>query len=608
MCGIAGIIAFNSLPNASQMVSKMNDVLAHRGPNGSGRWSSYDEKIHFGHRRLAIIDLTELAAQPMLSADGRFVITYNGEIYNFKELRLECEKLGSHFTSHSDTEVIIECFRHWRCEAFKKFKGMWALAIHDKQSNSIIFSRDPFGIKPLYYAVYQGNLFFASEPKALRSLYDSFNEVDEVSEILFIEHGYLDRGDWTFFKNIKRFPHAHYAEVLLDTTAMSKLLFQRYWSPPSDRTTLTMEDAAAELARLLKTSVQLHLRSDVPVGSCLSGGLDSSSIVCIASDLIPADKSLNTFTVHYPNHHDIDESIWAKKIIDYTGANSHFIEPSYQDFVNNFDPLLQVQDEPFGSTSIFAQYCIFKMIAKTKVKVILDGQGSDEMLAGYHGFVPQFLQFLLTQGQLIAYFQEGRALKKYYKTNMSLKTVLKSLYQRNKAKNSKSTLLYNNSWGGDCVDTLEDRMRNILQYETSNFDDTLSGLLCETNIPQLLRYEDRNSMAFSIESRVPFLEPELVTFILSLPARLKINNGKTKAVLREAIKGIVPDEVRHRMDKLGFPTPEKEWIKKYCGVDVTTGGGRCWRELVTEKWRDSVSSSIGQKQKSEIKLEKMEVV
>ncbi len=586
MCGIAGIIALNGKKDYTPVIQAMADILRHRGPDGEGAWSNENKSVYFGHRRLSIIDLSSLALQPMHSIDKQYVITYNGEIYNYKELRSECEKLGSQFKTQSDTEVIMECFRHWNTRCFSMFRGMWALAIFDKAKNQIVMSRDPFAIKPLYYGFVNGNFYFASEPKALREAHRGFHEIDEVTVKLFIEYNYVDRDQWTFLTRVKRFPQAHYAIIDLEKP-FDKLHFERYWSPPSKIISITMQDAAHELQRLIKDSISIHLRSDVPVGACLSGGLDSSTIVCMGSQLLNSKQQFTTFTTHYPTHQNIDETQWANQVIDYAGAKAHFTEPSYENFVSQLEDLLYYQDEPFGSTSIFAQYTVFRKIHTTDVKVVLDGQGPDELLAGYHGFAHVYLRSLLSQARFLECFKQSRALSKKMGLGLSYKEILKAIKNRVRNANFSSPSTSEIS-RREFTDSFEDRLLRLTLTE-NRFEEVLTNLVCETNLPQLLRYEDRNSMRFSIESRVPFLEPNLVNFCLSLPANLRIN-GFTKAVMREATKGIVPDPVRLRVDKMGFPAPEVEWLKKAFNVDVKAACSREWRELITEKWRHQINS------------------
>lgn len=586
MCGIAGIIGFSDHDQVEHTIQDMKAALKHRGPDGEGIWISHKPSIAFGHQRLSIIDLSSSGAQPMTSSDGRFVITYNGEFYNYREMRLQCEERGSIFKSHSDTEVIVECYRHWKTECFKSFSGMWAFVIYDKEENKVVFCRDPFGIKPLYYGYLEGKLYFASEPKGVRAADSRFDKIDDITVKLFEEYGYLDRGDWTFYSRIKRFPHAHYAVIDLDREGYA-MCFTRYWSPPSEIKKIDLQDAACELRRLLTRSVELHLRSDVPVGACLSGGLDSSAIVCIGSTLLPAGNRFHTFTTKYPLHREFDESHWAQKVIDHTNAQPTYIEPSFDSFVSDYEHLVSMQDEPFGSTSIFAQYSVFKKISESRVKVILDGQGADEQLAGYHGYFETYLAFLLNAGRWMKYLTEGASLKKIhgYKFTPDWKGILQGIKRR--ISNNKDALKVNTPLNSNSIDEMELRVKEII-IPADNFEQLLTNLTTESNLPELLRYEDRDSMAFSIESRVPFLEPGIVNFLLSLPAGLKIRRGVTKAVLREALSGLVPDEVRLRVDKMGFPAPEKMLLKQAFNIDVAGPGDRKFRDIMLKRWRQIV--------------------
>ena len=581
MCGIAGILSSQATsPELLVFLKKMQKSLHHRGPDDQGLW--HDEDVYFSHNRLSIIDLTKHGHQPMLSHDNRFVITYNGEIYNYLELKELCLSLGSQFVSHSDTEVIIECYRHFGENAFIKFKGMWAFVLYDRLTNDVIFSRDPFGIKPLYYGVYKGDIYFASEPKALRVAHDYFSEPDEVTIQLFTESAYLDRGDWTFFKNIKRFPHACFS-IFRANDPIKKILPQQYWKPIVKQETINYSDAVTQLRALLINSISLHLRSDVPVGACLSGGIDSSAIVSIGNKI--HNQDFKTFTIWYSQHADINERQWAEKVIKHTQAQSYFVEPTYEGFIQDFDSLISSQDEPFGSTSIYAQYAIFKKIASENIKVVLDGQGSDEQFSGYLGFIPIYLSYLLDNANYLHFAKEQWRLNKNYQSSLSMRVIYQHLTKRIKKQQNNQFEQINIT---ELADTYENRLK-YLSYQPQSYEEVLTQLLTDSNIPQLLRYEDRNSMAFSVESRVPFLEPELVNFVLSLPAEFKIRNGYTKAILRDAIKGIVPDDVRLRINKLGFPTPELDWMQRGFNLDVQTTNSREWRELITSKWRSNNS-------------------
>jgi asparagine synthase (glutamine-hydrolysing) len=555
--------------------------LRHRGPDGEGTWIPAEHPIGLAHTRLAIIDLDDRAAQPMASSDGRYVIVYNGEIYNYLELRQECEALGSRFCTQCDTEVVFEAYRHWGGDAFTKFTGMWAAVIYDQQQREAVFTRDPFAIKPLFYGWLDERLYFASEIKALIAADRRFAEVDETSVLLFEQHGLLDRGEWTFFRRVKRFPHAHYAVVPVAGT--ERLRPQRYWNAPETQP-ISQSDAVERLADLLKQSIKLHLRSDVPVGACLSGGLDSSAIVCVgAQELGEADR-FNTFTTRFPEHADIDETSWADQVIEKTNVNPHYAEPTFQFFMEQFDAVLASQDEPFGSTSIFSQAAIYRRVAETDVKVLLNGQGADELFAGYQGCIDVYLKCLMESFRWWTFLRELVSARRLHgrPRHIPWRPAIGRLGRR---------LLRQNSPDAQADPAGDDEALTRLESldsDAKNFEKWLNNLVCEDNLPQLLRYEDRNSMAASVESRVPYLEVELVNFALSLPADLKINRGQTKFVLREALRDVVPDRVRCRVDKLGFPAPEQTWLARGFGITDTTVGGQAWRTLITRRWRESL--------------------
>lgn len=589
MCGVAAIINTTGAINHShqRFIGLMNQQLSHRGPDGNGIWVSEKNNIYFAHNRLSIIDLSDAASQPMHSFDNNYVLIFNGEIYNYIELREECIHLGSKFQTDSDSEVIIESYRHWGEACFSRLKGMWAFLIYDVAKNQVVVSRDPFGIKPLYYSFYHGSFYFVSELKALTGLSEFFNQEDFVSSQLFLEYAYLERGDWTFYQNIKRFPHAHYTKINLDKN-QSTLNFTKYWQPsPVINYNVSFDQAAKKIKELFCDSIQLHLRSDVPVGACLSGGLDSSAIVSLGTNLLN-NKVFTTFTSQYLSHSEIDETRWAQIIINHTKAKSYFIQPTMELFKDSIDDLLWAQDEPFGSMSIFSQYCVFKRIGETSIKVILDGQGADEMLAGYQGFIPLYFSELIQKRCYVTLVKELMAFKDISLFNNAKSGILNIIKKRFSKRDKLHRAINNES---PHIEAELHQRLNQLSLTFDSFEDRLGDLMLNSNLPQLLRYEDRNSMRFSIESRVPFLNTELVEFILSLPANFKIRNGYTKAVFREALKGVIPESVRQRRDKLGFPAPEIQWLKNCYGIDVAAPGSVEWRNFIYNRWCKRVQLS-----------------
>lgn len=559
--------------------------MHHRGPDGTGHWQSFDQRATFGHNRLAIIDLSARADQPFSSTDGRHTLVFNGEIYNYRELRKKCEQLGSKFRTTSDTEVLLEMFRHFGNDCWAQFRGMWAAAIYDSETKALTLSRDHVGIKPLHYGTKNGTLFFASEIKALRFADSFFGEIDETTVESFVEHGYLDRGPWTFFKNVRRFPAAHFAVI---RNPNDKILFQRYWNPIEPRPEKPIQPA--ESARLIRAifeeSVALHLESDVQVGACLSGGVDSSAIVCSAARLGNAKVPLRTFTTEFPGYELIDETKWARKINDRVGAQATFVQPTYKDFVETFDRVLFHQDEPFGSTSIFSQYSVFSAIKKAGVKVVLDGQGADEIFAGYVGLMPSYLQQSFGQLGFFGGLKHNASLLWRYRTSPT------EIFRLRKARTTEALPklepfpLFD---GAD--DSLAKRLRYLNRPYVS-FEQMLTDLVTETNLPQLLRYEDRDSMAHSIESRVPFLDPKLISAGLNLHASLKYFKGYTKGILREAFTDLIPEDVRTRVSKLGFPAPEEQWLTKLLDQPVVGNGSKPWRVYVVGRWRKMLKRGL----------------
>ncbi len=584
MCGICGIINTKFNDRFPEQVNRMVTSLQHRGPDSNGSWMSENKQVLFGHTRLSIIDLDQRSAQPFLSHDKRFSITYNGEIYNYLELKEECIKKGSRFITESDTEVVIECYRHWGVDCFPKFKGMWAVVIYDTHNHQICISRDFFGIKPLFYAIQNGAIYFASELKAFRSLGGLFAEEDAVTTKLFLDHGILDRGNWTFYKHVKRFPHVSYAIIDLSKT-ITELKFNIYWNPfeKSFRESLrTEKEAIAKFRDLFINSVKLHCRSDVEVGSCLSGGLDSSSIVAIATRF---NSKFSTFTTRFPEFPDIDESQPAKLISDKYNTTQFYTEPTYKDFENEFDHILACQDEPYGSTSIFSQYMVFKKISEEGVKVILDGQGSDEALGGYISLSGIAMDTHFERGSYFQWLTESIQFSRNHNINYFkgfTHRILKKLLRRG---TSSPSLSYDRLVGFKDYESYEERLYQLVSPSDKNIDDYLLYLVFDGNLQQLLRYEDRNSMNFSIESRVPFLEPDLVSFVCQMPFHYKFKNGFTKSILRKAFKDELPSEILWQKNKLGFASPEQSILKKVFNIDVQTNGSSQWRELIVNSWR-----------------------
>lgn len=586
MCGIAGVI--NQQGISPVWLSTMSGLLRHRGPDDEGYALLFGDKnlqcyrgeesipdcrqlphidgsghdagqpvMGLLHRRLSILDLTVSGHQPMQSSCGRYLIVYNGEVYNYRELRRELEAQGICFSSSSDTEVILAAYRQWGEEAVTRFVGMWALAILDLNKEILFLSRDRFGIKPLYYTTNGGSFAFASEIKALLSLPFVSPQADERCVFQYLSLGRVSDSSQTLFKDIREFPFSHNGSYRLQD---GRLTLRRYYDLRAAAEEREFEgvDVVEEYRRLLGESVHLHLRSDVPVGSCLSGGLDSSSIVSIAAPAV-APAPFNTFTAAY-HQADIDESNYAAAVADqFPNIVAHKTYPTSRDYWEEIDRLIWFQDLPIASTSMFSQWMVMRLAHEQGMKVLLDGQGADESLGGYSFFTGVYLLNRLRHLRFISAVTQGRRIRR----NRSVK-VLNEM--------GRAGMVY---LPGGLQNWVRRRQRVGSSFLRKDFlEDNRSELppaleeksyrgYCLRSINQglqdLLRYEDRNSMAFSIESRVPFLDHRLVEFSLALPEEEKLHDGWTKWVLRRAMAPGLPHTVTWRKDKKGFITPQKQW-------------------------------------------------
>lgn len=577
MCGIAGYIG--EVGANATAVRRWGERLAHRGPDdwgvgvlGRGGFTvgrtvdaiTPEASTVLWNWRLAIIDLSPAGWQPMLSADGRHAIVYNGEIYNYRELRAELETLGRSFRSQSDTEVLLEAFRCWGPASLSRLVGMFAFAVIDLEARSLVLARDPFGIKPLHYSTWPGGFAFASEQKALLDLPQVSRRVNPRSVYEYLRFGLTDHGPETMLEGIQSCPPAHWMEVSLADARPSTP--KRYWSLEPERLfTGSFDQAAEQLRALFLDSVRLHLRSDVPVGAALSGGVDSSAIVAAMRSLEP-DLDLHAFG-YVSDDPEIGEERWLDLAVSATGAKVHKTRARGSDLVADLDRLLCAQDEPFGGTSIYAQYRVFRMARETGIKVMLDGQGADELLGGYHGLVAARLASLVRQGRLLeavrfvrsASRAPGRGALALWAGEFLVPSALQAPL-RSMAGQELVPSWLDRDWfaahgvRGESCKYASGATREVLREQ-------MHRLLTRTNLPMLLRYEDRNSMAHSIESRVPFLTTAIAEFVFALPEEYLIDReGRTKAVFRRAMRGLVPDAILDRRDKIGFATPEHDWM------------------------------------------------
>ena len=529
------------------LLRAMSAAIAHRGPDDENYYTS--PNVSLAYRRLAIID-REKGNQPIFNEDGTKVIVYNGEVYNFRKLRERIEANHT-FKTNSDTEVILHLYEEYGEEAIAQLNGMFAFAIYDSQADRLLLARDRFGIKPLYYLVEDGRLLFASEIKAL--LHYKRPDPNEEQIYQYLVYRLHDHNEETFFSGIKR---------LLPGTLLTyeggEVAIKRYWEPSFESAVdLSEAELSERFERLFVDSVRSQLVGEVPIGSCLSGGLDSSSIVAAISRLIGESiperavigERQKTFSAVFPGEVN-DETAFIDRLTADVEVEQQLITPQRADLWPELEKIVYHQDEPFVSTGLFAQWEVMKA-ASQKVTVLLDGQGADELLAGYTPYYFVYLRQLLKERRLFRFAKEFV---------MSLDILLFASFEQIKrrlgmAKAIDPETLLAGSFAErsrtpppmvPCKDDLNKRLWEDISVRS---------------LPPLLRYEDKNSMAFSIESRVPFLDNDLVDFILALPPSLKIKNGWSKYIMRRAMRDYLPGKIRNRRWKVGFTTPETSWMR-----------------------------------------------
>jgi len=553
MCGINAILDLNSRYSRDEnliMIQKMNHRILHRGPDANCS-EAINDHIYFGHLRLSIIDLSERGNQPMHKSNC--VITYNGEIYNYLEIRKELEGMGHHFVTESDTEVVIEAYLEWGVDALSRFNGMWAFVLYDQDANLLFISRDRFGKKPLYYTNHNGVYYFSSELKAIAEVRKF--KVNTAIAYAYLAFGWQEQSHETMVDGVFHFPKGSYAFVGRGLT--EEISIESYYDvkkkEPLRSGDLSFEDAKNEIRQLVMDSVALRLRSDVDVAFALSGGIDSSIITAVAAILkgkFPSQNTkLKTFSSVFTsaemreyNEKDYIDAV-LKKI---PSLNPHFISPDVSKFISGMDQLLYIQDEPFYSAGMYAQQAVFKLIHENGVRVSLDGQGVDEAIGGYTSYNSIYLHQLKEQRSLL-FLKEMIGFAYYYPD--LFKGLLSQRFSRGKAEqNILGNRFLKGGIGVQIPEIQGYRQNCIFQIE-------------KLYLPALLHHQDRNSMAYGVESRSPFLDYRIVEFFLALPVEYKIHNGKRKYILREAFKDVLPNEVYARYGKLGFPAPLAVWMK-----------------------------------------------
>lgn len=550
------------------------DLVAHRGPDGDG-WEEIATQagpLALGHRRLAIIAPDASGLQPM-TYDDRYVIVFNGEIYNYRELRDELTALGRSIRTKTDTEVLLAAYAQWGEACLSRCNGMFAFVLFDKQAQRLFIARDRFGVKPLYYWASPKGIAFASEIKQFTAVEGFQARRDERGAWDFLVSGVFDHRRETMFSGVQQLRGGEYLSIDLAAWRPGNVPATRRWYelPKPDSLVLPMEEASARFLELMRDSVRLRLRADVPVGTCLSGGLDSSTIVCLMSELIADDPNAqqHSFTCAFDTP-GLDEWTYAKAVNEQCGTTSHVVSPSAEDLWSAIDAMIWHQDEPFGSTSIFAQWSVFAEAHKAGVTVMLDGQGADEQLAGYHPMFGAALAGHLKKLRLQRFVNEIKAIRRRHGTSMERLTglVLASLLPRGwftpilrLTGRSPAPAWLNTGFSAANEGDLLGSLRVPRTADASPLGALCAHQLTTTSVPMLLHFEDRNSMAHAIEARVPFLDYRLAELTIGLGEAHKLVDGETKAILRRAMEPILPSKVTNRQDKLGFPTPEEVWFK-----------------------------------------------
>ena len=566
MCGIAGILSHHINAVSFDKLKGMTDAISHRGPDGEGFWMNDEKTIGLGHRRLAIIDLSPEAAQPF-SFLGRYHLVFNGEIYNYPELKTELSQKGYRFQTNSDTEVLVAAYDCWKDNCLQRFDGMFAFAIWDEKEQQLFAARDRFGEKPFYYHFDGETLVFASEFKALwaAGISRSWNHLMLLN---YLANGHtqnaVDPG-LTFYKEVSCIPPGHYATFQPHTKT---LFINLYWDlDKQERIKISEEEAVEKFKYLFLQSVKRRLRSDVPVGTSLSGGLDSSSVIAMIQE---AEKSNNFYTRHaftarFPGF-EKDEWQYANEIAQRYQLKHHSVEPTLDSFLNEFETLCFYQEQPFGSSSVYAQYKVMQKARAEGITVLLDGQGADEILAGYNKYMHWYLQELTGRFRFGFAMQERvRLQQNHYSFQWGFPNYVASflpvLANAQLEEMERKRILVHPHISRDYAKSNYDPYYSVYKPPVSKLNDMLYFNTMQQGLGELLHYADRNSMAFGREVRLPFLNHELVEFIFTLPSELKIHNGFTKWLLRVAMSDRLPESVVWRTDKVGYEPPQKTWME-----------------------------------------------
>jgi asparagine synthase (glutamine-hydrolysing) len=548
MCGIAGVLGRGS-PQV-EALERMASAMAHRGPDGQGLWC--DDELGFAFRRLAIIDLDERSNQPLHL--GHLHLVFNGEIYNYLELRDELRGLGHSFQTEGDSEVLLHAWAEWDEGALDRLNGMFAFGVWDDERRRLTIAVDPFAEKPLLYCTGGERLLFASDVRALRAFDPAIGVADETAIRDFVALNIMPRLPQTFFKDVRRLPPAHLARW-----ERGRLSLRRYWTPQRVPVPADPANVAERLRELLCDSVRLRLRSDVPVGTSLSGGVDSSAIVGVSARLA-GEHIRHAFTATFPGF-ERDEWSYAEEVARMASvARHHAVRPKVEELLDDIELLVRDQQEPFGGTSIYAQWRVTRAAREAGVTVLLDGQGGDELFGGYTGIAGWALRAAGPRAALSA-LAEDRAIAGDLAVAYTVGRTPRALARHHRLRRASPYVTREYAREAATVDLLPPDWRQT----SSPLRRELLVQAFHTSLPNLCRYGDHNSMAHSVEMRMPFLDRRVAEFAFSLPPSLVFHGGVTKRMLRAAMRGLVPDRVLDRRDKVGYETPERAWFDDPAG-------------------------------------------
>lgn len=552
MCGISVLFAKQPSSLPVSVAESFNQVIGHRGPDGEGVSFFPDKqtwRLALAHKRLSILDLSPSGKQPMSYAQDRYWITFNGEIYNYLELREELILKGKSFRSSSDTEVILAAYAEWGVHAFARFRGMWAFAIYDREKEELVVCRDRMGIKPLYLYENSHVLSFASEIKQFTTLPGFVAQADEAVVKQYLQTGF-ERTDRTFFRNVHPILPGTFRVFSLKSEAFGEPV--SYWNPENIKPDICEPRQAAYLiGKSLEESLKLHLRSDVPVGCQLSGGLDSSSVFHFMEKHYKGE-AIHSFTIRFPGF-EKDESVFVERMLQGSKALPHYDSPSPSGFLEDVEKFIWHHDEPVGSFAHYAGFVLAKLIADHGIKVVLNGQGGDELLGGYW---QQYYAYLRTAIRRLSLFTTAQHVigSCLPGGNAELVRQLPAMVSRYLARQNEQAIAFTKAYQD--VPSLQ----YLSEYLSMDSQGRRIFEIRKLILPRLLKWDDRNLMAFGIEGRYPFLDHQVIEQALQLDTSVLYKSGWTKYPLRQAMKGKLPKEIYYRKSKWGFETPQQQWL------------------------------------------------